>query len=188
VKIDAIKDFQRFVNKEVLPAIADLGKLSEAQRIHVQKLVYTNLVDRFDTLVDTSILDNCREDFLVEEASKDLTGSITEADLVRLLMNAATLQDALNNKLKGALRNSVIRQRHSRKLETLFKVFLPEMKNLNKPRVNPATGKILGDFKPTNNQQPLSLCGYADWLYSRRNAVVHGGGGSKYLDNDKAQL
>lgn len=188
MKTETIKDFQRFVIKEVLPAIADLGKLSEAQRIHVQKLVYTNLVDRFDTLVDTTILTNCREDILVEEASKDLRGSITEADLVRLLMNSATLQDALDSKLQGALRNSVLRQRHSKKLETLFRVFAPELKATGKPRVNPATGEILDDIKPSNNQQPLSLCGYADWLYSRRNAVVHGGGGSKFLENDKAQL
>jgi len=188
VKTETVKDFQRFVRKEVLPAITDLGKLSEAQRIHVQKLVYTNLVDRFDTLVDLTILNNCREDVLVDEASKDLTGSITEADLVRLLMHSATLQDALDSKLKGALRNSALRQRHSKKLETLFRVFAPDFKAMGKPRVNPATGEILEEIRPTNNQQPLSVCGYADWLYSRRNAVVHGGGGSKYLENDKAQL
>lgn len=184
----AVKDFQRFVKKEVLLAIADLGKLSEAQRIHVQKLVYTNLVDRFDTLVDTTILCNCREDVLVDEASKDLTGSITEADLVRLLMHSATLQAALDTKLQGALRNSALRQRHSKKLETLFRVFAPDLKATGKPRVNPATGEILDEIRPANNRQPLSICGYADWLYSRRNAVVHGGGESKYLENDKAQL
>lgn len=184
----AVKDFQRFVKKEVLLAIADLGKLSEAQRIHVQKLVYTNLVDRFDTLVDTTILYNCREDVLVDEASKDLTGSITEADLVRLLMHSATLQAALDTKLQGALRNSALRQRHSKKLETLFRVFAPDLKATGKPRVNPATGEILDEIRPANNRQPLSICGYADWLYSRRNAVVHGGGESKYLENDKAQL
>jgi len=185
---ESIKDFQRFVNKEVQPAIADLGKLAEAQRVHVQKLVYTNLVDRFDTLVDSTLLDNCREDALVDEASKDLTGAITEADLVRLLLNAETLQDALSTKLKGALRNSVLRQRHSRKLETLFKVAKPDVKCWSKPRVNPATGEILEEIKPGNQQQPLSICGYADWLYSRRNAVVHGGGGSKFLENDRTQM
>jgi hypothetical protein len=188
VNTAAVKDFQRFVKKEVLLAIADLGKLSEAQRIHVQKLVYTNLVDRFDTLVDTTILCNCREDVLVDEASKDLTGSITEADLVRLLMHSATLQAALDTKLQGALRNSALRQRHSKKLETLFRVFAPDLKATGKPRVNPATGEILDEIRPANNRQPLSICGYADWLYSRRNAVVHGGGESKYLENDKAQL
>jgi CBS domain-containing protein len=88
VVFDAIKDFERFIGKEVKPAIADLGNLAEQQRIHVQKLVYTNLVDRFDTLVDSTLLDNCREGVLVEEAAKDLTGNITEADLVRLLMHA----------------------------------------------------------------------------------------------------
>ena len=188
MKKDTVKDFRRFVNQEVFPAISDLRKLSEAQRIHVQKLVFTNLVDRFDTFVDATLLNNCREDVLVDEASKDLTGSITEADLVRLLMHSATLQDALDSKLKGALRNSVLRQRHSKKRETLFRVCAPELKSLGKPRVNPVTGEILDEIRPPNSRQPLSLCGYADWLYSRRNAVVHGGGGSKYLENDRAQL
>ena len=189
--VQAIQTFQRFVNKEVKPAIADLDKLAEAQRIHVQKLVYTNLVDRFDTLVDSTLLDNCRKEVLVNEASKDLTRTITEADLVRLLMHAdtlETLQEALSTKLKSALRNSVLRQRHSRKLETLFRVAMPELQCWSKPRVNPTTGEILAEIKPANHRQPLSLCGYADWLYSRRNAVVHGGGGNKYLENDKVQL
>jgi hypothetical protein len=56
------------------------------------------------------------------------------------------------------------------------------------PRVNPANGQILEKIKPSNKQQPLSICGYADWLYSRRNSIVHGGGTNKFLDNDKAQL
>lgn len=184
----AIKDFQKFVSGEVIPAIADLGKLDEKHRIHVQKLVYTNLVDRFDTVVDTSILDNCREESLVEEASKDLTGSVTESDLIRLLMHADNIQDAITTKLKNGLRNSVLRQRHSKKLQSLLGVLLPEINCWSLPRVNPADGKILEQIKPAGNQQPLSLCGYADWLYCRRNSIVHGGGKGKYLENDKVQL
>jgi hypothetical protein len=188
MKTDTIKDFKRFVNREIVPAIADLKKLREAQRIHVQKLVYTNLVDRFDVLVDTTILANCREEVFFEEASKELLEPVTGADLVRLLMHSDTLQDALDSKLKGALRNSVLRQRHSKKLEALFRGFTPEIKVATQPRVNPATGKILDKIKWRKDQPPLSVCGYADWLYSRRNAVVHGGGKSSLLGRDKEQL
>ena len=183
-----IKEFQAFVSSEVTPAVADIGKLDDKHRIHVQKLVYTNLVDRFDTMIDSTILENCREETLVDEATKDLTGAITESDLVRLLMHAETLQDALNTKLRNSLRNSVLRQRHSKKLQTLFKVIKPELNCWSVPRVNPASGEILEKIKPTNKQQPLTLCGYADWLYSRRNSIVHGGGTNKFLENDKSQI
>lgn len=183
-----IRDFQKFVNSEVTPAITDLGKLDDRHRIHVQKLVYTNLVDRFDTMVDSTILENCREDVLVDEATKDLTGAITESDLVRLLMHAETLQEALSTKLRNSLRNSVLRQRHSKKLQTLFKVIKPDVNCWSVPRVNPANGEILEKITPPNKQQPLTLCGYADWLYSRRNSIVHGGGTNKFLENDKLQL
>ena len=184
----ALKDLQRFIDGEVVPAIADLGKLGDKHRIHVQKLVYTNLVDRFDTMVDTAMLDNCREEQLVEEAASRLTGPITESDLIRLLMHADTLQDALNEKLKAALRMSILRERHSRKAQALFKLMRRDVDCWNKPRVNPATGDILEQIKPPNKQQPLSICGYADWLYSRRNSIVHGGGTNKFLENDRAQL
>ena len=184
----AVLDFRKFVGSEVTPAVTDLGKLDDKHRVHVQKLVYTNLVDRFDTMVDSTILDNCREDSLVDEATKEMSGAITESDLLRLLLKADTMQEALNLRLKNALRTSVLRQRHSKKLQSLFKVLQPELNCWSLPRVNPADGNILESIKPPNNKQPLTLCGYADWLYSRRNSIVHGGGLNKFLENDKVQL
>ena len=63
-----IRDFRKFLNKELVPGVDDLEKLEAKNRKHIQKLVYTNAVDRFDHLVDTLILDNCREETLVEKA------------------------------------------------------------------------------------------------------------------------
>src|SRR2546428_635295 len=114
---DKIKAFQKFVESEILPATAELKKLDDAQRRHLQKLVYTNLVDRFDSMVDGTILENCREESLIEKASKDLTQPITEADLLKLLLHSGNLQDALETKLKNGLRNTVLRERHSKKLK-----------------------------------------------------------------------
>lgn len=56
------------------------------------------------------------------------------------------------------------------------------------PRVNPANGQILEQIKPPNKTQPLSISGYCDWLYSRRNAIVHGGGATKLMAHDRAHL
>lgn len=81
MNIDRLRNFSKFVDKEILPATQDLEKLDDANRKHVQKLVYTNLVDRFDSMIDGAILDNCREAALVEEAGKRLNKPITELDL-----------------------------------------------------------------------------------------------------------
>ena len=181
-------DFEKFVDNELLPAVTDIGKLADANRKHVQKLVYTNLVDRFDAMIDGAILDNCRREHLVEEAMKGMTQSVTEADVIRLLLEGASLQDAIDHRLKDVLRLAVLRQRHSKKLQTLFKVLKPDDNCWSKPRVNPATGAILASITPQQKSLPYSICGYADWVYSRRNSVVHGAGTSKLLANDVKQL
>jgi len=181
-------DFRKFVDKEILPANKDLEKLDDPSRKHLQKLVYTNLVDRFDAMIDGAILDNCREEYLVAEAAKLLNKPITEAELFQLLMHSDNIQDALDNKLKDALRNEVLRGRHSRKISTLFHVFQPDQECWNQPRVNISVGSIHDHIKPQQKQIPYSICGYADWLYSRRNSIVHGGGTNKFLENDVQQL
>jgi hypothetical protein len=183
-----ISDFKRFVNKELNPAIKDLESLGDKNRVHVQKLVYTNLVDRFDTLVDTLLLTNCTEELLLQDATSKLTDNITESDLITLLLQSNNLQDVLENKIKEGLRNGILRERHSKKLSKLFSVFQPEENCWSLPRVNLSTGAILDKIKPQTKEQPYSICGYADWLYSRRNSIVHGAGSSKFLSNDKRQL
>lgn len=183
-----LQEFDSFVEKEIFPAVKDLEKLADANRKHIQKLVYTNLVDRFDAAVDGCLLNNCREQALVDEATKRMTQPITESDLMQLLLRSDDLQDALEAKLTDALRESVLRQRHSRKLSKLFEVLQPDQECWNVPRVNVSVGSIHGKIKPQQKTVPYSICGYADWLYSRRNSVVHGAGTTKFLDNDINQL
>jgi aminopeptidase N len=185
---EPISEFQRYLEKEVLPATTDLEKLEDANRKHVQKLIYTNLVDRFDSTIDSTLLKNCRTDYLSAEATKNMTQQITEADLLSLLMRSDDLQSAIDEKLKAALRNSVLRQRHSRKLAALFATFEAENNHWNQPRVNINTGVVIEKITPQNKAIPHSICGYADWLYSRRNAIVHGAGTNKLLFNDIEQL
>jgi len=184
-----IREFKKYVEKEIEPAINDLESLNETNRVHVQKLVYTNLVDRFDTMIDTSILENCREDGFADISLKDMTGTVTESELMKILMHGEDLQGALDIKLKNGLRNSILRQRHSQKLTTLFSVFQPGTNCAGVQRVNVPTGRILEKVSPQKSVKiPYSISGYADWLYSRRNSIVHGGGNNKFLENDKKQL
>ena len=134
----------------------DIAKLADANRKPVQKLVYTNLVDRFDAIVDEAILENCRKEHLVEAAMKGMTQPFTEADVLRLLMEAQSIQDTIDTRLKDVLRIAVLRQRHSKKLATLFKVLKPDEDCLNKPRVNTATGQIFEEMTPQQKTIPYS--------------------------------
>lgn len=184
-----LKEFNRYITKEIEPAIDDLGNLDERNRVHVQKLVYTNIVDRFDTMIDSLILENCREEGFLDMSLGDMTGTVTESELIKILIHGDNIQGALDIKLKNGLRNTILRERHSKKLTALFSVFQPDVNCVGAQRVNPPTGKISIKITPQKAVKiPYSISGYADWLYSRRNSIVHGGGGSTFLANDRAQL
>lgn len=185
---ESILDFKKYVEKEIRPAAAELEDLDDSRRKHLQKLVYTNLVNRFDAMVDIAILDNATEESLIKRATKNMDGNVTEAALVELLLQGTNLQDALVAKLCGALRYTLLKERHSKKLSALFEAIQSDVQVWNHPRVNVSTGRISVKIKPQNRTTPYSICGYADWLYSRRNALVHGTGSSTFLKNDITQL
>lgn len=183
-----VKDFQKFVTSEVKEATEELEGLTEASRKHLQKLVYTNLVDRFDVMVDKTIIVNALHENLLEESLRQLDSSVSEADILRLLMDARDINLVVEERIQSVLRNGILRNRHSLKLQKLFELVGEASNYQKKPRVNLSTGRILQEFTPQNNKVPTSICGYADWLYSRRNSIVHGGGGGKMSDIDLNQL
>ncbi len=182
-----LDDFVAFLDREVSSAVGELEKVAEQSRRHLQKLVYTNIVDRFDGTVDHSLLDNALEEPLLSEILQELKDPLTEGEVLRLMTEPNTCQDRLKDRAEGVMRNGILRERHSKKLRKLFEALAPS-ENCDIPRVNPATGDVTGRFKPQDSKIPCSLLGYADWLYSRRNAIVHGGGQAKILENDLNQL
>lgn len=182
---ECIELFKTFVSNEVVPAVSELETIQEGSRKHIQKLIFTNLVDRFDSTVDHLILDNFTNQKLFDEISEKLKEPISEGMLLRIIASDSGRELYIEEKIRGALRNGILRERHSKKLRKLLETFSEE--ELNKPRVNPSNGKILTTFKIQQPSIPASILGYADWLYSKRNAVVHGGG-IKMLINDKRQI
>lgn len=186
--LSAAKEFKKYVEKQIAPSVDDIKDLDEKSRKHVQKLIFTNLVDCFDAMVDHSILENCRSDLVIESISPSLTEVVSESYLLKLLMNADTVQDGIDERLKSAIRNTILRKRHSQKLQFLLKLFEKNEYTTQKPQVQVGNGNVVSEAKKTKTNIPHSVCGYADWIYSRRNAVVHGAGSSDYLDNDKVQL
>jgi hypothetical protein len=189
VEISRIDEFKNYVDAQITPSISEIKSLNDSSRKHVQKLVYTNLVDRFDVMIDTAILDNCRSEFVIEAISPSLTETVNEQYLLKLLMNADSVQDAIDEKLKAAIRNTVLRKRHSQKLRFLLKLFDKLEYSSLKPQVQVGNGNVVLTATKTKVNIPHSVCGYSDWLYSRRNAIVHGASASpKYLQNDIKKL
>lgn len=186
---DHIKEFKSFLEMDLQPAIAELNKITdEKSRKHLQKLVFTNLVDRFDYCIDKTLLELIDSKELIEELLESHKKPVNESEILKLMLSAESPREIAIERLKDTLRNTILRSRHSEKLGKLLKTMNVDDNKWRKPRVNPSTGQIFDEYKPQNNKIPASIEGYADWLYSRRNAIVHGGGKSKLLDNDSKQL
>lgn len=185
--IKNLRDFENYLSTEVGAASGELDGLEERSRKHLQKLVYTNLIDRFDSMVDQVILDNGLLEPLLTESLAKLKDQLTEGEILRLFVDSGNASNHVDRRVKEALRNGILRERHSKKLGKLLGILCPGQKMQN-PRVNISTGQIKSRYKSHNKKIPSGILGYADWLYSRRNAVVHGGGGSKMLKNDLLQL
>lgn len=178
-----MEDFSEFVDNEIVPSISELEKLSAGNRIHLQKLIFTNLVDRFDYAVDKTLLDFIHHASIRDSILKDRKEPVTEQKLFEFLLKTPVeIHSSLTDSLKDDLRKVVLRKRISVKLSKLCVILAPN-ENLQKPRVNEATGDILAKRK-THKNIPVSIQGYCDWLYCRRNAVVHGGGTMKISDDD----
>lgn len=184
----AITEFVNYVDDEILPATVELNKLDDKNRKHLQKLVYTNLVNRFDSMIDHAIIDNYDSAELLDRGLQTLNTNVTEADMLRLLLKGKSVANEIRTRIEAALSATVLRDRHSKKLSTLFQSLTNEKEVWNQPRVNVSTGAILAKRTIDNKQVPHSICGYSDWLYSRRNALVHGAGNLIFLDNDKQQI
>jgi|GEM_PF-4523876 len=55
--IDLIDKFEKFTKSEIASAVVELDGIKiETNRKHLQRLVYVNLVNRFDSLIDSLLL------------------------------------------------------------------------------------------------------------------------------------
>jgi len=184
-----IEEFIGFLKKDLQPATKELERISEDKsRKHLQKLVYTNLVDRFDYCIDKTLIQHIETESLLNELLDKHKQPILEGEILKWMLSPVPLKEVALERLKETLRNTILRKRHSEKLCKLLIISGMTDNEFKRPRVNPATGKILDDFTPQDDKIPASVEGYADWLYCRRNAIVHGGGNVRIPENDLKQL
>lgn len=175
---ETVKKFEKFATTEIIEAIKELeGIGTEENRKHLQRLVYVNLVNRFDSLVDSlllqfSVQDGKFKDKVLNETKEE---AVFLKDVYEILL-ADNPKLAVEQRIEGVTRARFLSLRHSAKLRILLSnCFVWIDSDLNKPRVFTNNGSIFVDTKRLKPYKiPDSVIGYSDWLYSRRNALVHG--------------
>src|SRR5438132_9728167 len=106
---DRIEEFEAFLDSEVSSATTELEGIAETSRKHLQKLVYTNLVDRFDSMVDHVLLDNAFNETLLGDALKILNQPLSEGEILRLFVDASRAKTHVNDRVQETLRNNLLR-------------------------------------------------------------------------------
>lgn len=142
-----LKNFKKFSEEEISSAILELKEIKkEDNRKHLQRLVYTNLVNRFDALVDNLLLIFGTEDQnefrdIVLNKVKDV--SVSSMDFYQIIL-ADDLKSAAKEKVEDLIRLHFLRDGHSRKLRVLFESCLQiEAKEIDRPHVNANDGRII---------------------------------------------
>ena len=175
---DLLKKFTDFINSEIKSAIVELGKIkTESNRKHLQHLVYINLINRFDSFLDSlllgfSVSESQFKERVLNEAKE---APVFLKDLYEILLSNNPVS-SVKERVQGIVRFNFLNRRHSSKLRTLLKdCFEWPDSDLDRPRVFTNNGSIFQDTKRLSPYKiPDTVIGYSDWLYSRRNAMVHG--------------
>jgi len=176
---EPLNDMQVFIdfcNYDIQSATNELKTIkTEKNRKHLQKLVYVNLINRFDYLIDKLLLWlSINNEPLRNEILKSVEQeTISRKEVFEIFFMKDRSYDLVIEKIRELTRNNLLRDRHSVKLHKIILKCL-DIKDYQKPRVN-KDGKIYTKIKK-NKSQPNDIIGYADWLYSRRNSLVHGNG------------
>ncbi|MDD5567311.1 MAG: hypothetical protein PHH01_03905 [Patescibacteria group bacterium] len=181
--LSEIGSFLDFAEKEVSSEVIELSKFkNENNRKHLQKLVYVNLVNRFDYLIDKLLLWFCtnNKELRDEVLSSVANEYISKKDVFEYFLLKDQSAEIITENIKDLARLRQLKERHSAKIHKIEKLI--KVSNIDIPRVNYSNGKIYQKCK-TNKTIPNTIHGYSDYLYSRRNSIVHGDG-TNYTNND----
>lgn len=113
-----IKNFQKFAEQDVAAAISELKKINKDEnRKHLQRLVYANLIDRFDVLVDELLLElatQSNNSFHSRVLSKVADTPVSQKDFFEVMVSDDS-KSIIEEQIKNIVRNEFIRSRHSTK-------------------------------------------------------------------------
>ena len=177
--LDSVADFKKYLEKDFRPAYYEIGRLDDKNRIHIQKSLYISLLNRFDSTLDDFFKSNSNSKFdgLNEMIKEFLETPVTTQMLMKSLKEGVGY---LEDKRRAAIMGEVSRKKHVDKARLMLKTIGFDDKGLNSSRVNNLTGGIFNSFEKTSSNAPSSIIGFIDWLYCRRNVLVHSGGRSAF--------
>lgn len=185
-KLGEIQSFINYLNEDIVSAIKELSGIPDASRRHLQKLVFIDVTNRFDSLIDSLLVSFAADssDFRNSILSK-LDEPIAQGEVFKLLL-VADPRAATQERLRRELTLNYLSLSHRKKLfDLLSKCYSWADTDVSRPRVNPNIGSISSSKVAKHPKIPNSVLGYADWLYHRRNILVHGSGKSRsFTDSD----
>lgn len=177
--LEPIIEFKKYLEKDFRPAYKEIGGLDSKNRVHIQKLLYVSLLNRFDSSLDEFFRINSNLDIEgLGSTIKDFMDTpVSTSMLIESLKEGISY---LEDRRRSAIMSDIARKKHVDKARLMLKTIGFDDKSLNSSRVNNAKGAILKTFKTTTSNAPASILGFIDWLYCRRNILVHSGGGSTF--------
>lgn len=170
VKIVSLRKFSVYLEKDFKPAYEEISKIAVSKnRVHIQKLLYVSLLNRFDSAIDEFFYENPESDVLESAIKSSLSQPLTAYEMIGLIRGG---EDVIADKIRSIVKAEVGRKKHVDKLSMMLKQLGFSDSEVKKNRVNNASGSILDAYSATKTH-PVSILGYADWLYARRNILVH---------------
>jgi len=185
-----IYEFVEYLDNEISPVITELENLEASNRIHLQKLVYVDAANRFDTLLDGLLIIFAldRDSSLQGKLLDTLNIPATQKDIFNLLLSDNP-QDRVLERIKETAKSEFLRMSHAQKLRRLLRECYDwKDVDLDRSKVNPSLGTISKNFVQKNTAIPTNVVGYADWLYRRRNVLVHPTSGRSFSKQDLREL
>lgn len=176
---DSLSEFKKFLEKDFRLAYKEIEGLADRSRVHIQKLLYVSLLNRFDSTLDEffALNSNLEIDGLGSTIKDFLETPVTTSMLIESLKSGVGI---LEDRRRSAIMSEVSRKKHVDKARLMLKTIGFDDGSLNSSRVNNATGRIFKNFAAKGSNAPASIIGFIDWLYCRRNVLVHSGGGSAF--------
>ena len=177
--LDSVADFKKYLEKDFRPAYYEIGRLDDKNRIHIQKSLYISLLNRFDSTLDDFFKSNSNLE--IDDRSATIKADLEAPVTTKMLKS--TLKEGvgyLEDKRRVAFMGDAARRKHVDKARLMLKTIGFNDKGLNNNRVNNLTGGIFNSFETTSSNAPSSIIGFIDWLYCRRNVLVHSGGRSAF--------
>ncbi len=173
-------------------AVEELRKITtEHNRIQLQKLVFVHLVNNFDSVIDKLLLWSATNN---KDIRDKVLASVKDEpvylkNLYEVFLESESPQEVIIQKMEDKARISLLNKGHAEKVRMLaLSVAWKQVNTTFVATSGPKTGRIATTKAGRKAKKvPNSVPGFSDYLYSKRNSIVHGNG-IRYTEKDFKRL